>query len=278
MIKKYLDWRIRLLLTLSLLLAFSSNAFAEADPKLWPVLKEAFFAKREMKEVDFIKIDAPTRAESGTQVPITYKIDNVALNGVVIKKLYAFVDANPIPLTAKYYLTEALGLTKTLGHFELATRIRFETDSYVHLVGESDNGQLYFTSSEIRASGGCGSTDNGDEAAIRAAVGKIKLKVDEPVNLGSSTSVTFNIKHIMRTGLQRDSASQGYFPAFYIKKTTFTYNGKPLLTVDIGVGTAEDPYFKFNFVPDAIGKLEVIATDNEGKSFVSEVEIKTVNE
>jgi len=272
-----LVWLIRLLLMMSLSLTFSSSVFAEADSKLWPVLKEAFFEKREIKEVDFIKIDAPTRAESGAQVPITYKIDNFLSNGVVIKKLYVFVDANPIPLTSTYHFTDALSDTKKQAQFELSTRIRFETDSYVHLVGESEAGQLFFTSREIRASGGCGSTDNGDEAAIRAAVGNIKLKVgelDEPVKLGSPAYVTFNIKHIMRTGLQRDAATQGYYPAFYIKKTTFTYNGKPLFSVDIGVGTAEDPYIKFNFVPDAMGTLAVTAADNEGKIFVSEVEVK----
>jgi len=260
------------------LASFSCGAYAEVDPKLWPVLKETFFTKREINEVDFIKIDAPARAESGAQVPIAYKIDSATSNGVVIKKLYTVVDANPIPLTATYHLTKMLDLANARVPFELSTRIRFETDSYVHVVGESKDGTLYQASREIRASGGCGSTDNGDEAVIRAAVGKIKLKVDGPIKLGSTASAIFNIKHIMRTGLQRDSVTQGYYPAFYIKKTAFTYNGNPLLTVDVGVGTAEDPYFKFNFVPDAIGKLEVIATDNEGKSFVSEVEVKTDNE
>lgn len=272
-----LVWLIRLLLMMSMSLTFSSNVFAGADSKLWPALKEAFFEKREMKEVDFIKIDAPTRAESGAQVPITYKVDNFLSNGVVIKKLYVFVDANPIPLAATYHFTDALSDKKKQAQFELSTRIRFETDSYIHLVGESESGQLFFTSREIRASGGCGSTDNGDEAAIRAAVGNIKLRVgelDEPVKLGSPTYVTFNIKHIMRTGLQRDAATQGYYPAFYIKKTTFTYNRKPLFSVDVGVGTAEDPYIKFNFVPDAMGTLAVTAADNEGKIFVSEVEVK----
>ena len=79
----------------------------------------------------------------------------------------------------------------------------------------------------------------------------------------------------MRTGLQRDLVSQGYVPAFYITKVDFTYNGKPLMTVDVGVGTAEDPYFKFNFVPDAPGQLGVVATDNEGKSFSHQVEVKS---
>jgi sulfur-oxidizing protein SoxY len=127
---------------------------------------------------------------------------------------------------------------------------------------------------EIRAAGGCGGTVDGDDAAIRAAAGKIKLKVEEPIKIGSTTSTIFNIRHPMRTGLQRDLVSQGYVPAFYINKASFTYNGKPVMTIDVGVGTSEDPYFKFNFVPDAAGQLEVQATDNEGKAFVQQIDVK----
>jgi len=252
----------------TILLASSLPVLAEPDPKLWPVMKEAFFAKREMTEAGFIKIDAPRRAESGAQVPVTYSIDNAAANGVKIVKLYAFVDANPIPLTATYHLTDALG------NFQLATRIRFETDAFVRLVGETADGKLYVASREIRAAGGCGGTVDADEAAIRASAGKIKFKVEEPVKIGSAASATFNIKHPMRTGLQRELVSQGFIPAFYINKAAFNYNGKPVMTIDVGVGTAEDPYFKFSFVPDAPGKLEVMATDNEGKSFTEAVEVK----
>lgn len=258
----------KFMLVASLLLAGVSTAFAESDPKLWPAMQEAFFAKRTIKEAPFMKIDAPRRAESGAQVPVTYTIDNAAANGVVIKKLYAFVDANPIPLTATYHLTDMLG------NFKLSTRIRFEMDAYVRLVGETADGQLYLASREIRAAGGCGGMVENDEAGIRAAAGKIKLKVDEPVKFGSAASTTFNIRHIMRTGLQRDLVSQGYVPAFYINKTEFMYNGKPVMTVDVGVGTAEDPYFKFDFVPDAPGKLEVTATDNEGKVFTNAIDVK----
>ncbi len=252
----------------SLLLGFTTNASAEADPKLWSVVKEAYFAKRDMQEVNFIKIDAPRRAESGAQVPVSYHIDNTAANGVVIKNLYAFVDANPIPLTATYHLTDILG------NFSLATRIRFETDAFVRLVGESADGKLYLASREIRAAGGCGGTVDGDEAEIRASAGKIKLNVEAPVKFGSETVTTFNIKHPMRTGLQRDLVSQGYVPAFYIIKAAFTYNGEPLMSIDVGVGTSEDPYYKFDFVPSGPGVLEVKATDNEGKEFSRSLEVK----
>ena len=255
------------LMGMSIFTIVNSTAYAEADPKIWLVVKEAFFAHREIQDVDFLKIEAPRRAESGAQVPVKYILDKTAANGIVINKIYAIVDANPIPLTATYHLTDLLG------NFELSTRVRFETDSFVHIVGESPEGKLYMAKREIRAAGGCGGSVDGDEAVIRASAGKIKLKVEDPVNIGGVTSAIFNIKHPMRTGLQRDLVSQGYVPAFYINKTVFNYNNKPLLTIDLGVGTSEDPYFKFNFVPDVPGKLEVQAFDNEGKVFSHSVEV-----
>lgn len=256
------------LLFAGLLLIQSGIAQAEADPKLWPVVKEAFFAQREIQDVDFINIDAPRRAESGAQVPVTFSYDRVAANGVDIKKIYVLVDANPIQLAAIYNLTEMLG------NFQLATRIRMETDSFVRLIGETADGKLYMAKREIRAAGGCGGTVDNDESAVRAAAGKIKLHVEDPVKFGTSASTTFNIRHVMRTGLQRDLVSQGYVPAFYINKVAFTYNGKPVMTVDVGVGTSEDPYMKFNFVPDAPGVLAVTATDNEGKTFTQQLDVK----
>ncbi|MFW5431930.1 MAG: thiosulfate oxidation carrier protein SoxY, partial [Methylophilaceae bacterium] len=157
----------------AIFLTNSITAFAEADPKLWPVMKEAFFEKRAMKEVSFMKIEAAKRAESGAQVPVTYKIDSAAAKaaGVKIVKLYSFVDANPIPLTAVYHLTDALG------EFNLSTRIRFETDAYVRLVGETADGKLYLASRVIRAAGGCGGTVANDEAAVRASAGRMRMKV-----------------------------------------------------------------------------------------------------
>lgn len=268
MYKQYQHLVAQCFLLVSLPLALMSNAMAEANPKLWPAIQEAFFDKRNIQTAEFMKIEAPRRAESGAQVPVTYLIDNAATNGVVIKKLYAFVDANPVPLTATYHLTDMLG------NFQLSTRVRFETDAFVRLVGETADGKLYMASREIRAAGGCGGTVDGDDAAIRAAAGKIKLKVEEPVKFGSAVSTIFNIKHPMRTGLQRDLVSQGYVPAFYINKATFTYNAKPVMTVDVGIGTSEDPYFKFHFTPDAPGSLEVQATDNEGKTFTQQLDVK----
>ena len=247
-------------------LCLTLSAQAEADPKLWAVVKEAFFPQRAIEEVDFLKVDGPKRAESGAQVPVTFTYDKAAAHGIVLKKLYVIVDANPIQLASTYHLTDKLN------GFQLSTRIRQETDSFVRLIGETADGKLYMGSRAIRAAGGCGGTVDNNESEVRAAAGKIKLHVDAS-GAGTPATTTFNIKHVMRTGLQRDLVSQGYVPAFYISKVLFNYNGAELMTVDVGVGTSEDPYMKFSFIPDAPGKLDVTATDNEGKTFSYSTEV-----
>ncbi|HSH54013.1 MAG TPA: quinoprotein dehydrogenase-associated SoxYZ-like carrier [Methylophilaceae bacterium] len=250
------------------LLVFSNAVWAEASEQLWPVVKEAFFANRTIENADFIKISGPRRAESGAQVPITLSVDQSS-GAALIKNVYIIVDANPIQLAATYHLTESLG------NLQLSTRIRMETDSYVRAIGETADGKLYMSAVAIRAAGGCGGTVDNNEAEIRATAGKIKMNVESPVKIGVATPATFIIKHPMRTGLQRDLVSQGFVPAFYIQKAAFTFNGKPLMNVDFGVGTSEDPYLRFDIVPNAPGKLDVQAVDNEGTSFKHEIEVKS---
>ncbi|OIQ82450.1 sulfur oxidation protein SoxY [mine drainage metagenome] len=252
----------------SLLLAFSNGAWAEASDKLWPVVKESFFAGKTIEPAPFIKLEGPRRAESGAQVPITLTIEKPLTDADAIKNVYLIVDANPIKLAATYHFTP-LG-----GKIQISTRIRMEMDSFVRAVGETADGRLYMSVIEIRAAGGCGGSVGGDDTAIRAAAGKIKLSVESPVRFGEANAATFLIKHPMFTGLQRDLASGGYKPAFYIQKLAFSYNGKPVMSVDVGVAVAEDPYLRFYYLPDAPGVLEAKADDNEGKSFSQSVEVK----
>lgn len=253
---------------ISLGLAYSGNALAEASDQLWPALKESFFAGKTIEPASFIKLEGPKRAESGAQVPITLTIDKNLGEQDAIKKVYVIVDANPIPLAAIYHFTELSGKP------QISTRIRMETDSYIHAVGETADGKLYMTAIAIRAAGGCGGLVDGDDTAIRAAAGKIKMNVEAPVKFGEPTAATFHIKHPMFTGLQRDLVSGGYKPAFYIQKVAFTHNSKPVMHADFAVGVSEDPYLRFSYLPDGPGSLEVKADDNEGKSFTLAVEVK----
>lgn len=247
---------------------YAGAAHAEADPKLWAVVKESFFAGKTIAPGPFIKLEGPRRAESGAQVPITVSVDQPPNPADAIKKVFLIVDANPIQLAATYHFTPLNGKA------QIATRIRMETDSFLHAVGETADGRLFMAATEIRAAGGCGGPVDGDDSAIRAASGKIKLTVETPVTLGAPNQATFLIKHPMFTGLQRDLVSGGYKPAFYIKKVDFSYNGQPVMQIDFGVAVAEDPYVRFYFLPEKPGALEVKAEDNEGKTFTQAVEVK----
>ncbi|MCB5188618.1 quinoprotein dehydrogenase-associated SoxYZ-like carrier [Methylobacillus caricis] len=260
--------RIIIALTTITIAGTGNTVWAEASTEIWPVMKEGFFPKRTIEEADFIKLSGPKRAESGAQVPITLTIDKPQNAPDAIKSVYIIVDANPIPLAATYHLSEQLG------KLQLSTRIRLETDSYIHAVGETADGKLYMTAIPIRASGGCGGVVDGDDKAVLAAAGKIKMNVETPVTFAQPTTATFIIKHPMFTGLQRDLVSQGFRPAFYIQKASFTYDGKPVLDVDFGVGTSEDPYLRFDFVPPAAGTLEVKASDNEEGKFAYAVTVE----
>ncbi len=256
--------------TLGLMLfGYSHGAWAEASDKLWPAIKDSFFAGKTIEPAPFIKLEGPRRAESGAQVPITLTVDKPLNDAEAIQKVYLIVDANPIKLAATYHFTPLSGKA------QIATRIRQEADSFVRAIGETASGKLYMTTIEIRAAGGCGGPVDGDDSAIRAAAGKIKLSAETPVKFGEANPATFMIKHPMYTGLQRDLVSGGYKPAFYIQKLDFNFNGKPVMSVDVGVAVAEDPYMRFFYVPDAPGVLEVKAQDNEGKTFSQSVEIKS---
>lgn len=253
-----------LTIALSLL---STAALSEPSEKLWPAIKETYFAGKTLQDAPFIKLEAPRRAESGAQVPLTMTINKSLTDADAIKKVYLFVDANPIQLAATYHFTPLNGQA------QISTRIRMEADSFVRAIGETADGKLYMAVIPIRAAGGCGGAVDGDDKAIRAASGKIKMTVESPVKLGDVNPATFLIKSPMFTGLQRDLASGGYKPAFYIKRVDFTYNNQPVMAVDFGVAISEDPYLRFNYVPSEPGKLEVKAQDNEGGAFSYSVDV-----
>lgn len=250
------------------MLLLCNDALAEMDLQRWPVIREAFFSDRPIEDAPFMKLSAPRGVENGAQVPVEIFINQSPFALTEIKAIYLLIDANPIPLAATYFPR------KIAQDFKLATRVRLETDSFVRAVLETTDGKLFLTAVEVHAGGGCAGTVNDkNDDEIRAAAGRIKLNVDVPIRLGQSNQATFMIKHPMRTGLQKDMVSKKIVPAFYIQSAQFLYNASPLMDVDFGVGTSEDPYLRFNFVPNANGVLVVNAVDNEGKNFPEEIEV-----
>lgn len=246
------------------ILAFSAcplRTSAQAPDAAWAAFQQSHFPGKQLEAAPFIRLTAPARASSGDQVPFAFSIDHPMTAQRYIKSVTLFVDANPVPLTAVFHFHPQSGKA------EISTRIRFESESPVHVVAESNDGRLYVNAITVKASGGCGGTSLGDNAAAMAAAGKMKIALDGPFKRGDVNKARLLIKHPMYTGLQRDLSTNGYRPAWFINKIDITYNGKPVMTADTFIGISEDPSIQFGFVADGPGALQVVIRDNAGATF-----------
>jgi sulfur-oxidizing protein SoxY len=253
-------------LALLALAACPLPASAQAAEASWATLQQAYFPGKKLETAPFVRLTAPARAASGDQVPFAFSIDHPMTATQYIKSVTLIVDGNPVPLTAVFHFSPASGKA------EVSTRIRFESDSQVHVVAESNEGKLYVNAVSVKASGGCGGPVSGDNAAV-AAAGKMKIALDGPFRPGAVNTARLLIKHPMYTGLQRDLSTHGFRPAFFIDKVEVSYNGKPVLAADTAIGISEDPFVQFGFVADRPGTLQVVARDNTGRSFRQSLDI-----
>lgn len=249
-------------------LILPSQASAEVQDK-WSELKETYFPGKTVESnKEIIKLSAPKRAESGAQVPFSFSIDYPMNANSYVKSVHVLVGVNPIPVVGVFHFFPESGKA------EISTRIRLETDSYVHVVAETSDGNLYMNAIPVRATGGCGGTVEGDEKSIRISAGRMKFHADENIANDQIVKGTLLIKHPMYTGLQRDLVSQGFRPAFFINKAVIKYNSKKVMDADLYIGMSEDPNIQFSFVKnEASGLVEVEIQDNEGGIFTKSSEL-----
>ena len=248
-------------------LACPIAATAQPMPPAWPALQKTYFPGKTLEPAPFIHVTAPARAASGDQVPFAFSIDHPMTATNYIKSVTVLVDANPVPVTAVFHFKPESGKA------EIATRIRFDTDSPVHVVAESNDGKWYVGTVSVKASGGCGGSVAGDDPAVMAAAGKMKMALTTPSNVSGINKAKLLIRHPMYTGLQRDLTTNGYRAAYFIQQVTVSYNGKPVLVADTSIGISENPALEFGFVADRPGALAVVLQDNTGATFRQAIDV-----
>jgi sulfur-oxidizing protein SoxY len=251
----------------SLLVSFQQVGHAEAVDKYWGTHKQTFFPNKTLEENDAIIIKAPVRAESGAQVPFEFSVNYPQNQDQYIKSVTIIADTNPVPLTAVYHFSPVSGKVA------INTRIRMESDAYIHVVAETNDGRFFMSKAPIKAAGGCGGSIGGDEALARQGAGKMKLSVKTD-DTSPVKEAHILIKHPMYTGLQQDILNLGYRPAFFINKIVATFNDQTVFDADTYIGVSEDPNILFPFKADKSGTLTVVIHDNEGKSFTTSTDVK----
>ena len=256
--KDYYTTNFLRFILINLIALMSANVSADANPDIWPYLKEQVFKDRPIsEEQNFLKIDGPKRASSGAQVPITLSLLS---NEHKIEKIYMYIDANPGQHAATYFLTDQSQ------EINISTRIRMETDSFVRAIAETDQGELFMSAVPIRASGGCSGYMDVHDPELTKDLGKVILKA-------KNNFVTSRIKHPNFTGLQKDLDSGGYIPEWIVKTIEFNHQGEKILAVENQISISQDPFLKFTTPNSLNGEVTITAKDTKGNEFNSSVKL-----
>ena len=263
---------------IGLMIAFVPDVpAAPADPvpqasaaPIWPKVRNGLFGTRAIDEnaAEIIVLEAPNRAEDASTVPIAIRTKIVQSPTRYVQKLYLLVDNNPSPIAAVFELTP------DSGRADIETRIRIEQYTDVRAIAELNDGSLYMASHYVKASGGCSAPAGKDPKEALRNAGRIKFRVDGPLEAGKPAAVQLAISHPNASGLVLDQVSRLYEPAYYVRKLTVRYGDKPILTADIDFSISENPNFRFYFLPGGDGSLHADVVDTKDLSFSSEVAVK----
>jgi sulfur-oxidizing protein SoxY len=230
----------------------------------WRDLQHALFAERPVADGSaWMEIDAPARALDAALVPVklTLKGDRQ------IKGIFLVIDDNPGPLA---------------GHFtfgpqadphSLKLRVRVNAYTYMHVVAETRDGQLFSAARFVKAAGGCSAPAGADEQQALADLGHIKLRLMQPFAAGQPMEAQVLIRHPNFNGMQMNQITRLYTPAMFIRTIDVTYDDELVLHLDSDISLSSDPVIGFGFVPPRKGRLNVQVRDTKDERFGQSFEV-----
>jgi sulfur-oxidizing protein SoxY len=248
--------RLGWLLGCSLLVAATQVSAAEDERNWTNVLKDQYYQGKAIVESDaVITVDAPYRAEDPALVPLKIVSQIPQTKDKFIKKITVFVDNNPYPFVGEFEMGPESGKA------DLAMRVRVNTYSFVRVVAELNDGQLFMAKKYIKASGGCSAPMGADLDAAMKRLGKMKFRVPEQVKTGEANEVQLFISHPNISGMQMDQVSRTIKKSHFVRSVNVTFDGKPVLSAKTDIAVSADPNFRFFFVPEKSGVLKAEITD-----------------
>ena len=248
--------------------ALSFAAFAreskaeEAEPEdPWPDLHKMFFKDRPIVEDPaIVTLDAPKRAEDAALVPMTLSVHLPKDDPRRVTTMSLIIDQNPVPLAAAFTLGDKAGVTS------IATRVRVNSYTNVHLVAELSDGSLHSATRFVKAAGGCSApmVKSPDEAL--ATMGQSRFRVLPNAPEGRREAQVM-LRHPNNSGMQMDQLTRLYTPARYIDHLA-VYQGPDLIfSMAAGISISEDPNFRFDYVPNSAKTVRMEASDSTGSHF-----------
>ena len=248
-----------------LLLALAGGAIAQSAPsdEFWPGLQRDLFQNRAIAESSgFVSLDAPAKADDAALVPMTMAIRAPQGDPRRVVRMSLVIDENPVPLAGTFTLGEKADVV------QIATRVRVNADTYVHLVAELSDGSLVESKRYVRAAGGCSAPAAKALDAARAPLGQLKFRLLPDIVHGRREAVVM-MRHPNFTGMQMDETTHNYTPARYVDHFAIYQGDDLVFAVEGGISISEDPNFRFAFAADESRTLRVEAGDIAGARFSS---------
>ena len=205
-------------------------------------LKDNLYKEQLLEQTDDIIIESPYRAIDGGNVPIV-----ITTKSKDLIKFTLIIDENPTPCCATF---EFVGL---LPYIE--TNIRVNAYTYLTVVAEDIDGNLYVNRKYIKAAGGCSATPivNSDVPKDRVDIIDDKLHFDKK-------KIQFN--HPNYSGLQFNQLTRTEIPADYIDSVVVK-TSKGIFSYEGTIGISQNHYFTL-----FSGDIEkIIYTDNLGNNY-----------
>jgi sulfur-oxidizing protein SoxY len=235
---------------------------AEVNDDIWSRLRSSLFADRAIVEQaqDVIELTAPVRAEDAAAVPISIRTKGTTGERGV-EKIYLIIDRNPSPLGAVFSFSAASGRA------DIETRVRIEDYTAVRAIAEFADGRLFMSTRFVKASGGCSAPIAADREAALLRLGRVKLRLGDPVTMDQPNLAQLLVSHPNNSGLVMDQLTRLFIPARFVRRIEVSYAGQPVLSADVDFTLSENPNLRFYFLPHEPGELKATVVDTSDARF-----------
>src|ERR1700688_914175 len=246
--------------------AQAASAAGQDQPseETWNSIKGDIFKNRPILDgAGLVMLDAPRRAEDSAIVPTGMRVDFAADDKRMLKSLTLVIDENPAPVAGAFTFGPRSGVTS------ISTRVRVNSYSYVRLVAELSDGQLYGVKAFVKASGGCSAPASSNSDATKSMLGQMKFRTFRP-DSGGMPEAQIMMRHPQNSGLQMDQLTRLYIPPFFVENLKIWQGDDLVVAVDGGIAISEDPNIRFNYKPNGASSFRAEAVDTSKHLFKDE--------
>lgn len=248
-----------LLLSSMVFFSYAENS-SKLDPKNPLNYHPDFVGKIIKTNSDIISLDVPKRAEDPAFVPLKINIGQ-SQKDLFIKKIWVFVDNNPLPLVGLFEFGEVSE------YADLAFKIRVNEHSFVRAIALTKDNELYQSSRFVKASGGCSAPVGSDLIEAKKRLGEMRFNTSKDATKLDSTLINLKIRHINLTGMQMDQVSRMRPLPHYVKKIEVSLDDKTVFLANTTFSISENPNFRF-YMPNSENKqFKVKVLDTESSEF-----------